>query len=416
MEETFIMSSKELDRYAILTQVLGKKLKQKDAARLLKISDRQTRNLLSRLKVEGKKGVISKKRGKVSNNAKPFELRKKVLHLMRTKYKGFGPTFASEKLEELDEIKVNHETLRLWMIKENLWNSKEKQKRIHPPRERRSCFGELIQVDGSHHHWFGEDEPRCTLLVFIDDATSMVTAMRFCKEETVDDYFAVLRDHLKGYGIPRGIYSDRLKVFKGDKNLSQFQLALKQLGVESVLAYSPQAKGRVERVNRTLQDRLLKEMKLRGIKSREDGNQFIEEYLRRHNKKFSKETGSIANAHRPLEKGHDLERVLCRYEERTLSKDYTFQFHNRHYIISERSKIKRAKGVKVEVRAKNGKMRVFKGDEELKYKALDELYEDLREEQKNRELGRAKRKSVPKTHPWKRGMYKFSRRNSVSKV
>ena len=187
------MSRKELDRFSVLEQVRKKQLKQMQAAEILGVSDRQVRNLLAKVEAEGAKGLISKKRGRPSNNHKPKELKEDILFLVQSKYEGFGPTFASEKLEERDGIKVSPETLRLWMINSQLWIPKKKaKKKTHPPRARRACFGELIQVDGSHHRWFGPDKPMATLLVFIDDATSKVTALHFCEQETLNDYFATL--------------------------------------------------------------------------------------------------------------------------------------------------------------------------------------------------------------------------------
>jgi hypothetical protein len=403
MEETLEMSKKEIDRHAVLVQVQQKKLKQIEAAKILQISDRQIRNLLYELKIKGARGLISKKRGKRSNCAKPAEFKRKVLSLVASKYEGFGPTFASEKLEELNGIQVHHETLRQWMIEGGIWNAKEKKRKIHPPREKRACFGELIQVDGSHHHWFGPDMPKATLLVFIDDATSKVTALHFCEQETLKDYFRALDYHLKEYGLPRDIYSDRLKVFNGEKNLSQFQCALKKLEVGSILARSPQAKGRVERANRTLQDRLLKEMALRDIKTIEEANRYLPEYLKVHNKKFSMEPASPFNAHRPLEKGLDLERILCRFEERTLSKDYTFDFHNRSYIIMDRSVLRRPKGVKIEVRVTGrGAMRVFLKDKELEFRALSEIYEKILEREEPIKWESRAKETVGRDHPWRR--------------
>ena len=406
MEEAITMSKKEIDRFAVLEQVRKKQLKQRQAAEMLSISDRQVRNLLATVKAEGVKGLISKKRGRPSNNQKPRELKENVLSLVQSKYERFGPTFASEKLEELDDIKVHPETLRLWMIGAKLWAPKQKKEKTHPPRKRRPCFGELIQVDGSHHRWFGTDGPMVTLLVFIDDATSKVTALHFCKQETLNDYFETLETHLKRYGIPRGIYSDRLKVFNGEKQLSQFQQALHSLGAESILAHSPEAKGRVERVNRTLQDRLVKELALRGIKTIDEANEYLPKYLKVHNEKFSIEPVSSFDAHRPLEKEHDLERLLCRREERTLSKDYIFQFHNRFYKIKEVPEIRRPKGRKIEIRVtRKGKMRAFLGSMKLKCCPLDKIRDPAPVMVREEVLAwkPKKRKPVSRNHPWKKG-------------
>ncbi|MGA8165253.1 MAG: ISNCY family transposase [Waddliaceae bacterium] len=397
---------------AVLEQVRNKKLKQRQAAEILGISDRQVRNLLAVVKVRGVKGLISKKRGLPSNNQKPNKLKEDVLSLLQSKYEGFGPTFASKKLEELDNIKVHAETLRLWMISSKLWIPKQKNIKTHPSRERRACFGELIQVDGSRHRWFGMDGPAVTLLVFIDDATSKVTTLRFCNQETLNDYFKTLETHLKRYGIPRGIYTDRLKVFNGEKQLSQFQQALHSLGVESILAYFPEAKGRVERVNRTLQDRLVKELALRGIKTIDEANEYLPKYLEVHNEKFPVEPASSFDAHRPLEKDYDLERLLCRREERTLSKDYVFQFHNRFYKINETPEIKKPKGRKIEVRiTRKGKIRAFLGPIELKFSPLDEIIQPSVMTREEVLFWKPKNhKPVPSSHPWKRGFTRGKRK------
>lgn len=400
MEEVIGMSWKEIDRFAVLQQVQNKQLTQKRAAKLLGLTDRQVRNLLKSMTLEGVKGVISKRRGAPGNHRKPNRLRARVLSLMASKYQDFGPTFASEKLSERDGIEIHPETLRLWMIEEGLWVPKQKKRKVHPPRERRDCFGELIQVDGSHHRWFGSERPKAVLLVFIDDATSRVTALHFCQGETVNDYFLTLESHLKEYGVPRAIYSDRLQVFKGTKNLSQFQRALKSLEVESILAQSPQAKGRVERVNRTLQDRLIKELALEGITSIEDANQFLEYYTSKHNEKFAQEPQKQYDAHRAIGDA-DLDRLLCRYEERTLSKDYVFQFHNRFYKVTEGSSLCNPKGVKVEVRETlKGPLRVFWRDEELTICPLDFLQGPAVREPLH--WPDKVRPPVDSSHPWKR--------------
>lgn len=406
MEGTVNMSTKEIDRFAVLKQVQDKQLTQSQAANILGISDRQVRNLLAAVKVKGPEGVISKKRGKPGNNRKPLGMKQKVISLMRSKYVDFGPTFASEKLQEIDRIKVNAETLRLWMLEAGLWQLKKRKRNTHPPRDRRCCFGELIQVDGSKHRWFGPDGPMVTLLVFIDDATSKITALHFCEQETLNDYFHALDTHLKRFGIPRAIYSDKLKVFNGEKQLSQFQQALKCLEIESILARSPQAKGRVERVNRTLQDRLLKELALREIKNIKEANEYLPEYLREHNARFPVEPASSFDAHRPLEKDYDLERILCRREERILTKDYVFQFHNRFYKIDGIPEIRKPKGRKIEVRiTRKGKMRAFLGDIELNFCPLDEIGITAPVMSREEVLSWKPRnnKPVPSSHPWKKG-------------
>ncbi len=423
MEGTIEMSEKELDRFNILQQVQLKQLTQVAAAKILGISERQVRNLLRKFEKYGVESLISKKRGFPSNNQKPLKVKALVMKLMKSKYTGFGPTFAAEKLAELEGIHVSAETLRLWMIRGNLWLHRlQRKKKKHLPRDRRECFGELIQVDGSHHRWFGDDNPKANLIVFVDDATSKLTGLHFSPTETLDAYFTTLEGHLKKYGRPRAIYSDKCSVFSSNHgNLhkpTQMQRALKELDVELILANSPQAKGRVERANRTLQDRLLKELKLRGITSLEEANKFTEEFIKTYNDKFSKEPAKSFNSHRPLE-GRDLDKTLSMQEIRTLKCDCTFQFNNKFYQVQGIGELRRVKGRKIEVRlTKKGKMRVFMGPQEVKFLPLDEIYEKPKSYSK-KEVNQWKpkaKKAPSKRHPWKMYGYQIPVGNHLKKI
>jgi transposase len=409
MEELLEMSKDELYRYHILQQLKDKQLTQKKAAQLLNIGERQIRNLLVKLDREGLKGLISKRRGKPGNHRKSSEFKQSVLALLRESYEGFGPTLANEKLLEFHKKNLSVETVRLWMIEHNLWIPRKKRKKIHTPRQRRECFGELIQADGSHHHWFGEDNPPANATVFIDDATSTLTALIFSEGETLDSYFGALEQHLKRYGRPRALYTDRFSVFQSNnkEGVTQMQQALKQLDIELIFANSPQAKGRVERANRILQDRLLKEFKIRGIRTIKDANSFAAEFIAMYNKKFSKEPMNNFDAHRSLE-GYDLERVLCRLEIRTLSSTLTFQFNKIIYQIQGTSEIHRLKGRKVEVRIlKDGRMRVFLGDKELKVIPLNQVVEPIPTlSRKELYYWKPRGWHPPRNHPWKRWVSK----------
>lgn len=309
MEEIVEMSKKEIERIQVLSQVRDKMLTQDLAAKKLGITDRHVRNLLMQIRTEGNKGIISKKRGKPSNNQLKTDIREKALKLVRDHYTDFGPKLANEYLRKAHYIRVSTETLRQWMIKSHFWIPRNSQcKKIHLPRERRRAFGELIQVDGSHHAWFEDRASPCVLMVFIDDATSMITSMYFAETESLEAYYQTLKRHIEVYGVPLGIYGDRCSVLvprqpKDSKDQTQFQKALKELDIELILALSPQAKGRVERANRTLQDRLVKELRLKGISSIEEGNAMLEEYRQNYNKLFSKKPSEQANAHRPHWKG-----------------------------------------------------------------------------------------------------------------
>jgi hypothetical protein len=266
MEEVLNMSTKELERYDVLNGVNKKTMTQIKAAELLGITDRKIRNLLTILKRKGPCGLMSRKRGVASNRRKSADFKHQVLSIIQEKYEDFGPSFANEKLADVHKLNVSTETLRKWMMEAHIWNPRRRKGKTHPLRKRKDCFGEMIQVDGSHEFWFEERGDRCALIVFVDDATGKITSLQFSKGESLDAYFKAMEKHLKRYGKPLSIYSDHFSVFDSqvEGNLTQFKRALETLGIKSLLANSPQAKGRVERANRTLQDRLIKEMRLLG--------------------------------------------------------------------------------------------------------------------------------------------------------
>jgi len=404
------MSRKELDRISLLRQVLAKKMTQVQAAQLLGLSERQVRNLLKNYQTLGPESLISRKRGKPSNRKIDLFFKENVMQLIRSKYEDFGPTLATEKLWENHQIRISKETLRQWMIAGHLWMGKTHRKKLHPLRQRRMCFGEMLQADGSHHDWFETGE-FCCLMFFIDDATSRISAARFEPQETLSGYFELLHEHLISFGAPRAIYTDRFSVFESRKqeNLTQFRRALASLDIEWIGANSPQAKGRVERCNRTLQDRLVKEMRLRGIKTLEEGNRFLKEFLPIHNEKFSKEPMQLVDLHRPLERGADLSRILSKYEERTLTKDYLFQFHNKFYQILEPTN-GCVQGAKVEIRtSKDGKLRVYRGSNELEVKGLNEVAVKALPVDLNSLWHNHSRRAQSLNHPWKGASFRKAR-------
>ena len=338
MQEIVEMSTRELNRLKVLAQVQQKKLTQLLAAKQLNISERHVRNLLRKIEANGDKAIISKKRGKMSNHTLPLALKTKTLDLIRKHYPDFGPKLANEYLKNEHNIDISNETLRLWMTKERIWIPKVDRKKLHLPRERRGAFGELIQIDGSHHDWFEGRSPPCVLMVMIDDATSTITSLFFAESESLEAYYQVFARHLQTYGIPMALYGDRCSTLtprdpRRSKDTTQFQLSLKELNCKLILALSPQAKGRVERVNRTLQDRLVKRLRIRGIDTIEEANKMLEEYRREHNEFFSKRPSEQIDAHRPLE-GLSLDHVLCIRKTRTLYKDFVVQFENNFYRIS----------------------------------------------------------------------------------
>lgn len=402
------MSRKEIDRLCILKKVQDGQVTQLKAAEILNLSDRQVRNLLKAFGEFGPEGIISKKRNAASNRKLNPALKSQILRMMSTKYEDFGPTLAVEKLLEHEKLRISRETLRKWMIECQLWIPKVKRRKIHLLRKRREHFGEMLQGDGSPHDWFGNGKP-CTLIYFIDDATNRITSATFEISESLFAYFEILKQQINQYGRPVSIYTDRFSVFETaceKENLTQFQRALKRLDIQWIGANSPQAKGRIERCNRTLQDRLVKEMRLRKVTNIEEGNQFLKEYLPIFNKKFSKEPMKSCDLHRPLERGFDTFRTLSKYEERTLTKDLTFQFHNTHYRIFEPIK-GFCIGKVVEIRTdRNKDLRVFMGDRELEFRRLDEIYEKPNKIIESRMAWPTKRKRpLNRNHPFKNPSY-----------
>lgn len=293
------MSTAELERLSVIQKIVDKSLTQILAAKQLGLTDRQIRRLVKEYKLHGAEGLVSKQRGQISNHKYSDEKIDVIKSLVETHYYDFGPTFAAEKLDEKHGLKVSKETLRQWMIDWGLWKAKrQNQAQIHPQRDRRDCFGELTQIDGSPHLWFEERGPKCCLLVAIEDATSKLCNLHFEPTETTAGYFKLMRKYTVNHGIPLATYSDKHGIFRinlstaEEDTETQFGRAARQLGIEVICANTPQAKGRVERVNKTLQDRLVKEMRLLGISDIETANTYLPTYIKDHNNRFAVEPQS----------------------------------------------------------------------------------------------------------------------------
>lgn len=336
------MSDQELSRLQVINNVLNKQLKQKDAARILNLSTRQLQRLIKAYQVNGAEGLVSNKRGKLSNRSCPAHVKEYALFLVKRHYTDFGPTLAAEKLFERHELNIAVETLRQWMIDDGIWlTRKSKNKSVHQPRYRRECFGELIQIDGSDHHWLENRGPRCTLLVYIDDATSRLVELRFVKSESTFDYFASTRRYLETHGKPVAFYSDKHSVFRVNKTgattgngMTQFGRALHELNIEIICANTSQAKGRVERMNKTLQDRLVKELRLNNISDMKSANIFLPMFIDKFNEKFGKIPFNNKNLHRPLQKSSDeLDDIFSWQEERTVTNSLTVQYDRVMYLL-----------------------------------------------------------------------------------
>lgn len=328
------MSHEELDRVTVVQRAIDRRTTVTDAAKQLGITRRQMSRLISAFKSSGAEALISKRRGKPSNRAFDEVFKAKVLALVRENYGDFGPTLAAEKLSDRHSIKLAPETLRQWMIGAGIWTDRRaSRERVYQPRYRRDCFGELIQVDGSHHAWFEGRGPKCCLLVFIDDATSRIVELRFCPAESTFDYMQSTKRYLATYGKPVALYSDKHSVFRVNKKeakagtgFTQFGRALRDLNIDIIYANSSQAKGRVERMNLTLQDRLVKELRLESIDCIDAANEFLPGYLETINTKFAKLPLNPTDLHRPLTEFDDLEEAMCWQEERTVSSSLTIQY------------------------------------------------------------------------------------------
>lgn len=371
------MSQKELRRLHVIRKAIEGLIRQKKAAEMLSLSDRQTRRLIKTVGEEGDAGIIHKSRGKPSNRSIQKEIRDKIIELYRKDYLGFGPVLASEKLLERDGISVNDETLRKWLIESGDWEKTRKSRKHRQWRPRKDHFGEMTQIDGSHHDWFEGRGPESVLMGYIDDATAEVFA-RFYDHEGTMPAMDSFKRYTRKYGIPISIYLDRHTTYKSPKKaefpqydeepLSQFERAMKELGVQVSHAHSPQAKGRVERLFRTFQDRVIKEMRLSGIKTIDEANKFLAEYLPKYNKKFTVDPKEKADLHRKIPKGLNLDGILCIKEERVLRNDFTISYKGKLYQITEGIK---AQKVTVEERI-NGKLLITYKGKTLKFKEITE--------------------------------------------
>jgi transposase len=334
MDELLSMSDKEITRLEAMQRIKDKRLTQKEAARMLNLSVRQIKRLYRAYKARGAKGLISARRGQPSNHRLEVRVEQQALDLLKAKYADFGPTLAHEKLTEGHQLRLSRESVRRIMIEEGLWKPKRAKKPpVHPMRERRACYGELVQIDGSEHAWFEERGPKCTLLVYIDDATGQLMELWFVPDETFFAYCEASRHYFERHGKPVAFYSDKHGIFRVNQprplglssGQTQFGRAMQQLDIQIICANTPQAKGRIERANQTLQDRLVKELRLRGISDIAAGNAYLPEFRADFNRRFAVLPRSTHDAHRPLLKTDNLDLILTHQETRTLSKNLTVQ-------------------------------------------------------------------------------------------
>ena len=410
-EDRIVMSVKELRRLHVIQQVLDRKMKQVQAAEVLGLSDRQIRRLVKRVGVEGECGLVHRSRGRPSNGAMEGRVKACVLRLYQAQYSDFGPTLAAEKLAERDGIAISDETLRLWLLEAGVTHFKRRARGHRRWRERKHHRGQMVQMDGSHHDWLEGRGPGGVLMGYIDDATSRVFA-RFYEYEGTIPAMDSFKRYIRRYGIPMSVYLDKHTTYRswakatieeqlaGVEPKSQFERALNELGVEVIHADSPQAKGRIERLFGTFQDRLIKEMRLVGIESLEQANRFLVHYLPIYNRRFSVKPIQQGNLHRPTLKSRDLEGILCIQAERVLRNDFTVAYNGKLYQIEEAT---RTKKVTIQERL-DGSMRIFHQGQPLRYQEISARPVKVTESSETRVTVKRATKPSP-NHPWKQMGY-----------
>ncbi len=414
-KDIIAMSLREVDRLKIIQSVIGKDLTQVKAAEVLGITDRHIRRLVKRVREEGAKGIVHRSRGGASPHRMLKEVEERIAGVVEEKYMGFGPTLASEKLLERDGILVSKEKLRQIMMVHGLWQRERRRREVHPWRERKDYFGEMVQMDGSHHDWLEGRGSRLVLMGYVDDACNNFFG-RFYGYEGIYPASDSLERYISLYGLPRSLYLDKHSTYKttrepsldellrGERAQTQFERACKELGIEVIHALSPQAKGRIERTFGILQDRLVKEMRLAGVRTEDQANGFLEKFLPRFNQRFVKVAKKEGDLHRPLPKGINLREIFCIKVTRTINNGYIVKWKGRQLLIESVSMAVRRR--KVEIREHfDGEITIKFNGRYLKYREIIEPKPAAREKVKKPVDEPKKRKGKyipPADHPWKR--------------
>ena len=337
------MSMRDIDRLKTIQAIMDGNLKASTAAKRLQLTKRQVNRLVQRYRREGPAGLVSRQRGQPWHRQLDDGMADIALAIIRDRYADFGPTLACEKLREAHGIPLAKETVRKLMTQAGLWiPRKQRPPAIYQPRNRRSCVGELIQIDGSDHRWFEDRAPACTLLVYIDDATSRLMQLYFTYSESTFSYFEATRAYLERYGKPQAFYSDKAGVFRANPKyheegpgLTQFGRVLYELNIDIWCANTSQAKGRVERANLTLQDRLVKQLRLEGISSMTAANAYVPAFMADYNRRFAKPPRSEVDVHRPLRQDEDLDRIFTVRVLRKVSHVLTLQYDKTLYLLAD---------------------------------------------------------------------------------
>jgi len=402
------MSGKERKRMVVLAEVKKGSISVAAAGRLMRVCYRQAKRIWHRFKKSGDSGLVHQSRGKAGPRRKAAKLRRQVLSRYQERYADFGPTLAAEKMQE-EGLVVDHETLRRWLVEKGLWRVGRKGQQHRSWRERRECFGQMVQMDGSHHDWFEGRRDKAVLMVMVDDATNR-TGARFSEEETTRACYDVLEGWVRKNGVPGSLYVDRDSIYRcervasvaeqiaGQEPRTQFGRAMEQMGVEVIMAHSPQAKGRVERRNGLLQDRLVKELRLEGISDLAAANKFLEmKFLPALNKRFNLAARSPVDAHRRC--SWNLEEVLSWEELRVVGKDWTVAWNSRWFQIEGEHERLGLAGRKVMVRhLRCGTVQLIYAGAKLRFKELPAR--PARAAAPPRRSGAVKVFKPGRDHPW----------------
>lgn len=411
-----LMSHQELERIKVIEDVLAGRLSQIRAGKKLSLSARHVSRLVKKYEQDGPSGLLSKRRGAISNRGFSPSFKALVIDRVKARYPDFGPSFAAEKLLEHEQLKVSKETLRGWMIESGLRVANpRKEKRVYQQRQRRHRFGELTQIDGSFHDWFEGRSEACCAIVFIDDATSKIVVIHFAPRETTAAYFTAATSYFKHYGRPLAFYSDKHSIFRVNipeaetgTGKTQFGRAVQDLDIELICAHSPQAKGRVERANKTLQDRLIKELRLANISSIEAANAFVPSFIEKHNQRFAKPPALAEDANRrSLPEPEILSLIFSHQEDRILSKNLELSYQNTIYQIKTETSSYAMRKASVRVcEHTDGKISILYKGHQLAFEAFDKSNQPTEivcvkdiNQKVNVVIKKARQ---PNNHPWRK--------------
>lgn len=379
------MGMRELDRLKCIQAIIDGQLRRTLAAERLGITTRQMRRLIDRYRLEGPIGLISRHRNRPSNRRLKEDLENQVVRILRESYPDFGPTLAAEKLAERHQIVLAKETVRRIQVAAGLWVPRKlRPPKVQQPRLRRACLGELIQIDGCDHRWFEERASACTALVYVDDATSRLMLVHFTGAESTFSYFEATRAYLSSYGKPLAFYSDKASVFRvnretaGGPGFTQFARALYELNIDGICANTPAAKGRVERAHQTLQDRLVKELRLSGVSNIEAANALMPSFIASYNTRFGKPPRNSYDAHRAVREDEDLDFIFAWRELRKVTQSLTLRYERKLYLLSDTPENRRLIEKYVEVfQFPDGRIEIRVAGRSVPYSRYDKLAEVL---------------------------------------